>query len=201
MPTKQKITKEMILESAYELVRESGIDSVNSRNVAKSIGCSTQPIFSQFPTMEVLRKGVFAYACAKSTAQILLHENEADFMKQTTLWIVHLAREEPNLFRLIYLSNYAENSKDMDSKIHPKANQKMSQKLMEQFSLSESACQDILWRGYLLLYGIATGIAVHRAEFSDEEVLAMTLQTTRDMVQGVGDRQKSLLTGAERTEK
>ncbi|MEG0893126.1 MAG: TetR/AcrR family transcriptional regulator [Oscillospiraceae bacterium] len=211
MPTKQKITKEMILESAYELVRERGIDSVNSRNVTNLIGCSTQPIFSQFSTMEELRKGVFKYACSKGTAQILIHENEADFMNQTTLWVIHLAREEPNLFKLIYLSNYFEDIKGMDGKMDCESNEKISQKLMELFSLPESACQDIFRRGYLILHGIATMIAVNRAEFSDEEVLEMTMQTTKDMVQGVRERQaengqphksqKSLLKVAERMKK
>lgn len=189
MPTKQKITKEMILEAAYELVRECGIESVNSRNVAKKIGCSTQPVFSQFPTMEELRKGVFEYACAKGTEQILTHENEPDFMNKTTLWVVHLAREEPNLFKLVYLSNYFEDMKELDSKMKYEANEKMSQKLMEMFSLSGDVCQDIFLRGYLLLHGIATMIAVNRAEFSDEEVLAMATQTAKDMVQGARNRQ------------
>lgn len=174
----------MILEASYELVRVSGIEAVNSRNVSKQIGCSTQPVFSQFPTMEELRKGVFEYACARGTAQILSHEDEPDFMNKTTLWVVHLAREEPNLFKLIYLSNYFEDMKELDGKMKYEANEKMSQSLMERFSLEEGVCQDIFLRGYLLLHGIATMIAVNRAEFSDEEVLAMTTQTTKDMLQG-----------------
>lgn len=49
------------------------------------------------------------------------------------------------------------------------------------FSLEKSVCQDICLRRYLLLHGIATRIAVNRAEFSDEEVPAMTLQTTKEI--------------------
>lgn len=188
MATKQKITKNMILEAAYALVRESGIESVNSRSVAKKIGCSTQPVFSQFPTMEKLRKGVFEYACAKGTEQILAQENEPDFMNKTTLWVIHLAREEPNVFKLVYLSNLFEDMKRLDSKIKYEANEKMSQKLMEMFSLDEHVCQDIFLRGYLLLHGIATMIAVNRAEFSDEEALAMTTQTAKEMVQAARNR-------------
>lgn len=188
MPTKQKITKKMILEAAYTLVRECGIESVNSRNVAEKIGCSTQPVFSQFPTMEDLRKGVFEYACAKGTEQILSYEDEPDFMNKTTLWVVHLARDEPNLFKLVYLSNYFEDMKGLDSKIKYEANQKMSLKLMEMFSLDEQVCRDIFLRGYLLLHGIATMIAVNRAGFSDEEVLAMTTQTAKEMVQAARNR-------------
>lgn len=189
MPTKQKITKNMILEAAYTLVRESGIESVNSRSVAKKIGCSTQPVFSQFPTMEELRKGVFEYACAKGTEQILANENEPDFMNRTTLWVIHLAREEPNVFKLVYLSNLFEDMKQSNSKMKYEANEKMSQKLMEMFSLDEHVCQDIFLRGYLLLHGIATMIAINRAEFSDEEVLAMTTQTAKEMVQAARKRQ------------
>lgn len=44
MPPKQKIAREMILEAGFQLVRKSGIDNVNSRNVAKELSCSTQPV-------------------------------------------------------------------------------------------------------------------------------------------------------------
>lgn len=52
MPSATKITKEMILACGYELAKTNGIENINARNLAKSLGCSTQPIYSQFPNME-----------------------------------------------------------------------------------------------------------------------------------------------------
>ena len=53
MPPKQKITKEELLECAARIAEENGILAVTSRSVAKEAGCSIQPVFSQFPTMDM----------------------------------------------------------------------------------------------------------------------------------------------------
>ena len=55
MPPKVKITKNDIIKTALELVRESGAQSLNARAVAGKLACSTQPVFSNFATMEELQ--------------------------------------------------------------------------------------------------------------------------------------------------
>ena len=58
MPPKVRITKEEIIEAALRIVRESGDEALNARNVAAALGCSTQPVFSNFPSMVELRLAV-----------------------------------------------------------------------------------------------------------------------------------------------
>ena len=58
MPPKVKTTKEAIVSTAVEMVRQQGAQAVNARAVAAVLGCSTQPIFSNFATMEELRLAV-----------------------------------------------------------------------------------------------------------------------------------------------
>ena len=41
MPPKAKITKDMILNAAFEVARETGADHINARTVAKKLNCST----------------------------------------------------------------------------------------------------------------------------------------------------------------
>ncbi|MBP3368131.1 MAG: TetR/AcrR family transcriptional regulator, partial [Clostridia bacterium] len=56
MPPKVKITKEDIVKTALELVRAEGEEALNARSIAAALGCSTQPIFSNFETMDELRE-------------------------------------------------------------------------------------------------------------------------------------------------
>ena len=58
MPPKIRITKEDILSTAVEIVRQEGAAALNARAIASSLHCSTQPIFSNFETMDVLRAAV-----------------------------------------------------------------------------------------------------------------------------------------------
>ena len=62
MARKESITRDMILEMAFELARDNGIESVTARNVAARIGCSTQPIFRIYANMEQLREEIFQRA-------------------------------------------------------------------------------------------------------------------------------------------
>ena len=52
MAPKVKITKQDIIDKALEIVRESGDSGINARSIAAALGCSTQPIFSNFNSME-----------------------------------------------------------------------------------------------------------------------------------------------------
>lgn len=55
MPPKQRITREMILQSAFTLFVNEGMGVVNARSVAKALNCSTQPIFSYYTGMQDLK--------------------------------------------------------------------------------------------------------------------------------------------------
>ena len=55
MPPKARITKREIISTAIILVRENGAGSLNARAIASALGCSTQPIFSNFSSMDELQ--------------------------------------------------------------------------------------------------------------------------------------------------
>ena len=44
MPPKAKVTREMIIDAAFEIIRNTGIEAVNARTVSKELNCSTQPV-------------------------------------------------------------------------------------------------------------------------------------------------------------
>lgn len=43
---KQKITKDMVIDAAFELARNDGMEQVIVKNIAEKLGCSVQPIYS-----------------------------------------------------------------------------------------------------------------------------------------------------------
>ena len=62
MPPKVIITKEEIIKTALEMLRKNGEGALNARSIATELNCSTQPIFSNFATMDELRAAVIADA-------------------------------------------------------------------------------------------------------------------------------------------
>ena len=184
MPPRQRITKEILLEHAFQIAESKGISAVTSRSVAKSVGCSIQPVFSQFPTMEDLRQATCEYACSKFVDEVLTFENQPDFMPKVISWTIDLARNKPHLYRLLYFSGRFQGESLMEFMMTYESKQKMIVKMSELYGLDTESCKDILMRSCLFLLGLGTMICENHFSYTDEQVSKMMKQTVADMVQG-----------------
>lgn len=105
MPPKVKVTKQDIINASVEIVRKMGAENLNARTIALLIGCSTQPIFSNFSSMDELRLEVV------KSADLLCQEymkREAEsgkypVYKATGMAYIRFAKEEKELFKLLYM--------------------------------------------------------------------------------------------------
>ena len=110
MPPKVKVTKEDIINAAVEIVRDSGASSINARTLAAVLNCSTQPVFSNFATMDELRLAVV------EKADILCQEymrrererGEYPLYKASGMAYIRFAKEEKELFKLLYMRDRSE---------------------------------------------------------------------------------------------
>ena len=59
MPSVTKITKDMILDTAFLITKESGFDAVSNREIAKRLNCSIRPIYYQFKNTEELKQELY----------------------------------------------------------------------------------------------------------------------------------------------
>lgn len=59
MARKETITKNDILNTAFDMTREEGFTKVSARTLAARAGCSTQPIFRVYKNMEELGDDLF----------------------------------------------------------------------------------------------------------------------------------------------
>lgn len=106
MPPKAKISREMIIDAAYEIVRESGEDNINARNIAGKLGCSTQPVLYAFKTMEEIREEVYRKA-DEYHSEYLMRVNGAEKNPSVDIWknYIRFSVSERNLFRFLFQSN------------------------------------------------------------------------------------------------
>ncbi len=105
MPPKVKVTKEEIINAALALVRENGTDAINARSIAASLACSTQPIFSNFATMEELQKDVILAAYNLYLAFIEREVKSGSYppYKAFGMAYIRFAKEEKELFKLLFM--------------------------------------------------------------------------------------------------
>lgn len=108
MPPKAKITKDMIIDAAFEIARNNGADSINARTVAQKLNCSTQPVMYCFKTIEELKKAVYAKTDRFHSEYLLNVDFEKeDIMMGIGLNYIRFSIKEPNLFRFLFQSGYA----------------------------------------------------------------------------------------------
>jgi len=129
MPPKIKVTKDEIINNAIEIVRKDGEQSINARTIATQLNCSTQPIFSNFATMDDLRLAVTQKAdeLYQSYIQREIASEQFPPYKASGMAYIRFAKEEKELFKLLYMRDrtaegFIENSafgELMDSVIKP----------------------------------------------------------------------------------
>lgn len=108
MPPKTKISRKMILETAFRIVREEGSEAVNARRIAECLNCSTQPVMYNFRTVEEIRREVYGMADEYHTDYIMSVEGkEESLLLAIGLNYIRFAVKEPNLFRFLFQSGFA----------------------------------------------------------------------------------------------
>lgn len=105
MPPKVKVTKEDIIHTAVTIVRNSGAQAINARTVAAALNCSTQPVFSNFATMEELRLAVVEQADSLCQAYMRREMESGKYpaYKASGMAYIRFAKEEKELFKLLYM--------------------------------------------------------------------------------------------------
>ena len=105
MPPKVKITKDDIINKGVELVRAHGAESINARGIATALGCSTQPIFSNFESMEDLNSQIIfsAYNLFLRRIEAELKAEKYPPYKAYGMAYIHFAKEEKELFKLLFM--------------------------------------------------------------------------------------------------
>lgn len=174
MPPKVRITREMIVESGYQIADEKGIENVNCREIAKRLGCSTQPVFSRFPSMEELKQTVFTYACDQLEKKILSEQSQ--ILRKSLVTLADLARNHKYIFSLIYLSDFCSDSTFIEERIKFETNRQIRQEIMDNYHVSQERATDVLERVSLFVHGINTVIATSGMDYPDEKIIHMVEQ-------------------------
>jgi AcrR family transcriptional regulator len=102
MGRKTRITKEMILQAAYEILDESGIGAVGIKAIAARLGCSTQPVSWQFGSMTELKKELFHYAGEKlyeALPEQMKGKKAIEAFFASGVYYISAACDHPNVFR------------------------------------------------------------------------------------------------------
>lgn len=171
MPPKAKFTRETIIDTAFIITQEQGVDAVTARELGKRLGSSARPIFTVFASMEEVKELVILRA--KELYQQYVEEglkNELPF-KGIGLAYIRFASEQPKLFQLLFMSTF--HDKPDLSSILPVLDDHYDRtvwSVQEPFHLEKEPAQRLYQHLWIYTHGIATMIVTGLCSYSMEQI-------------------------------
>ncbi len=168
---KTKIMKKDIVDVALRAIREQGYLTLNARSIAAILGCSTQPIFSNFSSMEELKGAVIEQADAIFDGYIKaeVEKNIYPPYKASGMAYIRFAREERELFKLLFMRDRSEDKRDNSNGSLAFATDMVKQNT----GLSNDKSLTFHLEMWIQVHGIATMIATKYLEWDEALVSHM----------------------------
>lgn len=182
MPPKFKFTREEIIEKALNVTRAKGIGGLTARTLSAELGSSSKTIFGLFLNMEEVQKEVkkAAYALYKTYQRKAMAEGEYPPYKASGMAYITFAKEEKELFRLLFMCNRSgENKEDNREEIRP-----LLDIIMTDLGLTEEEAYIFHIEQWIYVHGIAAMIATDYLDW-DTEFISRALS---DVYQGFKHR-------------
>lgn len=181
MPPKQRITREMILEKSFAMFCKQGMETVNARSVAKTLNCSTQPIFSYFSGMDDLKSAIDQKAHELYETSVLGEIEKTPGALGCMRAYLLFAREQPRLFAHLFLRlGEAGESPKMDEALRAR----MVRDESEQTGLNEEQTKAYLAKLWVFTHGMAATLAMGLEDITPEKACEMVASVRDDLILG-----------------
>ena len=174
MPPKPKFTKEEIVAAALTLVSEKGMEALTARELGLRLGSSARPIFTVFQSMEEVQRQVRKAAMEHFNSFTEKAMNFSPAFKQFGMQMILFAKEEPRLFRLLFMTENGQTRSfaDIFSELGDTA--WLCIGLIERdYGLTEPEAMELFRHVWIHTYGIGALCATGMCSFSEEEINGM----------------------------
>jgi AcrR family transcriptional regulator len=171
MAPKIKTHAEDILAAAVQLVREQGSDALNARSLAKKIGCSIQPIFRTFKTMDELKGAVYKYAdeIYQTAMMEALCASDNGF-QEMGLTYISFAKDERHLFQLLFMSNVFSQGSAANIAGSTTGDDEVVALLSRATGLDAQKAQELYTGIWFTTHGIASLLATNSCTLNKDEI-------------------------------
>lgn len=170
MSKEVKITKDMILEAAFDIVREKGLEEVSNRSIAKRLECSIRPIYYQFNNSDELKKEL--YNKIERYFYKYIMDNMIDnipYYRQVGINYIKFAREEKNFFKILFMSKSDYLPEGFVSKSEDDFKE-ISKLIKMSTKLNDDDIKSFHIKMWMFTHGIATLLATDTVLLTEEQI-------------------------------
>ena len=168
MPPKARVTKEMVIEAGFAIVRSEGQESMNVRRIAARLGCSTQPVMYHYKTVDELKADIYAAADKFHTEYIMQPDKDAENpLLSIGLNYIRFAEKEKFLFKFLFQSDKFRNI-DFKEMMGNSENDFLTQPLADQTGLDPEQAKEVFETLFICVHGFASLLANNSMEYNEE---------------------------------
>lgn len=166
---KQRITKEMVVDAAFEIARTQGTEQILVKNIAGKLGCSVQPIYSYCNNMEGLYRDVEEKAADFIQEYLSSRIDKNNFFQSTGHAYIQLAKEEPYIFKIFILRKrgFIHSLEDLYQK---ETNPQVTEFIAEDLNISLTKAKELHLNMLIYTVGIGTILATAAPDISTDEI-------------------------------
>ena len=172
MPPKVKVTKTMVANASFEVIRASGHENLNARTIAEYLGCSTQPVLYSFKTVDEIREAAYETADAYHTSFIMPKETDQNPMLTLGLNYVRFGQEEKNLFRFLFQTDKF-GGKDISTLMSDPRLSDILDVIAAGMTISKKEAGEVFLTFFCVAHGMASLLANNSMEYDEDQCKKM----------------------------
>ncbi len=169
MSRKEKFLKDDLVSGGVEFIRTYGIEQLNVRDLAKFIGCSTQPIFRNYANIDEYKLELKS-AMRQDYKTFIYNRVDKDKYLLTISYAYALyARNEPNIFRALFITSLA-GTRTVEEVINSPWNRETIEFTMKNFNIGMIEAEKLYSDVRFYVHGIATQLSCESIKLTDDEL-------------------------------
>lgn len=182
---KKQITREKILQVAFDLVRKEGATAMSVRAIAKACNCSTQPIYLSFEGIDEIKDVVYKMALEYFYEYFLnlVSRQEYPEYKSIGMAYVKFAHEESELFKYAFMTKPRAKFSSVDASFDTSV-----ELIRKSLKISEKSARRLHTEMWIFGHGIATMYITNYIDFDFETVSDMYSDVFNGLIMVLGDK-------------
>lgn len=190
MPKKASITKNMIVDAAFEMSQKG--EHLNVRAIANKLNCSIQPIFYNFATMDELKKEVDARMEKIYDEYVEKFVKESKFPPYKAIGMAYIgfARDFPFFFRQMFMDENGNKIVSADNLTFVAA----IDIVCKIFGCDKPTAMRFHLEMWVFVHGFAAMVATKYIEWDEENVSEMMTDVFEGVKMRLGLKQKAIQT-------
>ena len=176
-------TKEQILMKTKEFISQKGIEQLNTRDLSKFIGCSTQPLFRTFNSMDNFKIELKKYLHDYYNEFITKIVDKEDYLFTISCGYALFAYKESNIFKALFMSDLA-GTRTIKEVLNSPQNIATIKSIPKRYGLTKTQAEKLYITVRFYTHGLSCQIACKSITIDEKEIKVLINNIIEKLVEG-----------------